>query len=422
MERGYRTFDQDPIPMEDITENLTRQDGKPLVGEALEESLGSVDSLPSDNNKAIVLTEITDIFFDSDLLYLAKRFGEKAVDSTEGIKQKSEKAKTLSRIASTFTEHDFRSISDKVFEKAMKEAESIKDEAKRVEVFLYVIEDLIENGLKKKAEKNLDKVLSTSVDLAEKEHDMVPLAMTAETIAKIDNKKGEETCKKVLEYLHNLDPVDDRGWIIISLAKAFSRIGRHEKSIELVKKLICAGDSDIQFVELGITLSDEGQVERALELRNHVKNEELRDTLTGKIASDLILKGSVEEALKLMEDIEDVFETDVILKKLVKHFAGRDRKKARKHLQEISSIEMKALAYRELAISHLYKDDHKRAKELALKAIEMIANSESESVKVELIETMIDLGLKDRAFELAEQIETSEERAIAFGSIAARTY
>ncbi|MFW6064949.1 MAG: hypothetical protein ACOC8Y_05175 [Candidatus Natronoplasma sp.] len=134
------------------------------------------------------------------------------------------------------------------------------------------------------------------------------------------------------------------------------------------------------------------------------------------------MKESVEKALKLIEDIEDVFETDVILQKLVKHFASRDPVKAWKPLQEISFREIKALAYNELVISYLQKGDHRRAKELTLKAIEMIDDSESELVKLELIETLIEVGLKDRAFVLAEQITTYEERAIAFGTIAARCY
>lgn len=422
MDRGYSIFGEDPISIEEIKENLIRQDGKYLTGDALEKSLGSISSLPSDNSKALILTEITDLFLDSDLLYLAKRFGEKAVDSTTGIENKSEKAKTLSRTGSTFAEYDFKTISDKIFGKALIEAEGIKDEAKRVEVLLYVTEDLLESGLKEKGEKNLEKALSTSIDLAHKEDDIVHLAMTAEIIAKIDNEKAEEICQKVLEYLQNLESIDDRGWIMTSLAKAFLRIGRNAKSMELIEKLTSIDGSDIQLVELGITLSERGQIEWALKLRDHVKNEELKDVLTGKIAVDLILKESVEEALKLIEDIEDVFETDVILQKLVKHFASSDPIKAWRYLREISSREIKALAYNELVISYLQKGDHRGAKELALKAIEAIDGSESESAKLELIDTLIEVDLKDRAFELAEQITTDEERAMAFGTIAARCY
>ena len=422
MERGFETFGEDPISLEQITENLKRQDGKIFVGDALEKSLQSIESLPTDNNKALVLGEITDLLLDSDLIYLAKRFGEEALDSIEGIKTTAEKAKTLSRIASIFADYEFKHTSEKIFAKAWEEAERIEDEGKRVQVFLSIIEDQLDRNLNEKLEKNLDEVLSKALHLSEGEHDILPLAMTAETMAKIKGKKAEEICNRVLEYANNLELEDDHGWIIGSVAKAFSRIGKHEKSMELMRKLISKSGSDIPLVEVAITLSEEGQTERALELKDYVDNEELKDSLMGVIAADLINREFIDEALNLKKDIKDEFETDLLLKNLIRYYAPRDREKAMMYLQDISSLEMKALGYSELAKSHLQEDGHRRAKELALKALDMIVDAKSESIKLELIETLMEVGLEDKAIELAEDITSSEERAIAFGSIAASSY
>jgi len=423
MERGYKRFGDDSISMDKITENLTRQDGKEFVGDALEKSVESIDSLPSDNSEALVLTEITNLFLNFDLIYLGKKFGENAYDSTRGINIVSEKAKTLSRLASTFAENDFQQISDKIFEEAWNEAKSIKEEGKKIETFISIIEDQIEERLIKKAESNLDDILPKAMDLTEREGDVVPLAMVTETMAKIKKDKAEELCDKVLEYSEDIKSKDDLGWAISSVAKAFSRMGKHEKSMDLMKGLISSGIySDIQLVEVGITLSDEDQTEKALDLRNKIKNQGLKDTLTGKIASDLIKKNSVERALKLLKDIEDGFESDLVLKNLTTHFAMENSDKARRYLQKISSSEMKALAYSELANSHLRRDHRHKAKQLALKALEVIGDSSSESIRVELIETLLNIGLEDKAVELAEDIKTFEERAIAFGSIAAGSY
>jgi len=408
--------------MAKITEDLGSEDGKEFVGEALEKSLKSVNSLPSDNSKALVLAEITDILLNSDLIYLAKKFGEKAFTSTKGIKSTAEKAKTLSTLASIFAEHQLDKISIKIFEKAWKEADGIEDRGKRIEVFLSIIEDQLEKELKEKSENNLDKILPTALDLAENEDEIVPLAMTTETMAKIRKEKTEELCEKVLEYAQISESKDDRKWVISSVAKAFSRIGKYEKSMQLMKEFVLAGDSDLQLMEVALTLLDEGQTERALELKDHVKNKDLRDSLMGLVAEDLVNRKFVDEALELKEKIGDEFEIDLLLKNLVNHFAQKNRKKARKYLKMISSKEMKALAYLELALSHLQDGDHERAEELALKAKEMMTNSKSETVKLELIDALVDLGLKEKAYEAAEQITTSEERAIAFSSIAAGGY
>jgi len=422
MDKSLNVFEEDLIPIGKITEDLASEDGKEFVGEALENSLSSVNSLPSHNSKALVLVEITDILLNSDLIYLAKKFGEKAFTSTKEIKITAEKAKTLSRLASVFAEHQFDKISSKIFEKAWEEAETVEDRGKRIEVFLSIIEDQLEKKLHEKAKNNLDKILPTAIDLAENNNEIVPLAMTIETMAKIRKEKAEELCQRVLEYAQNTGSEDDRRWVISSVAKAFSRIGKHEKSMQLMDGLISSGDSDIQLVEVALTLSEEGQTERALELKDHVNNQDLKDSLMGLIAADLVNKKFVDEALELKEKIEDEFETDLLLKKLVSHFAGEDREKARMYLDEIWGEEMRALAYMELALSHLLDEDHQRAEELAMKAKETMTNSKSETVKLELIDVLIEIGLKDEVYEAAEKINTSEERAIAFGSIAANWY
>ncbi|MEF8835411.1 MAG: hypothetical protein V5A76_04575 [Candidatus Thermoplasmatota archaeon] len=420
MERGEGIFGEDSISIEEVTENISHQDGKTFVGEALEKSLESIGTLPSDNSKALILAEITDLLLDSDILYLAERFGKKAVESTTSIKITTEKAKTLSRIASIFAEYDIDQISDKIFEKALKVAKRVEDEGKRVEVLLTIIEDQLDKGLMEKAEKDLDEALSTALDVAEKKDDVVPLAMVAETMAKIDKERAEDLCERVLPFAQDLE--DDRDWILGSVAKAFSRIGLPERSMELVEELMSENISDIKLVEVAITLSQEDQTKIALELRDYVKNQELRDTLTGKIAADLVLDNSAEKALTLRKDIENEFEKDLLLKNIVSHYASSDPKKARDHLQEIGSKEMKALAYRELVLSNLNRDDEQRAKKIALKARDMISDSNSEAIKVELIATLMEVGLQEEAAGLAEGITTSEERAIAFGSIAALSY
>ncbi len=422
MEKSLNVFEEDLIPVRKITEDLASEDGKESVGEALEESLESVNSLPSDNSKALVLVEITEILLNSDLIYLAKRFGEKAFTSTKEIKITAEKAKTLSRLASVFAEHQFYKISSKIFKSAWNEAKTVEDRGKRIQVFLSIIEDQLEKGLYEKAENNLDKILPTALNLAEKENKIVPLAMTTETMAKIRKEKAEDLCEKVLEYAQCSESKGDRRWIISSVAKAFSRIGRHEKSMQLMRDLIPLEDSDIQLVEVAALLSNDGQTEKALELKDHVKNQDLRDSLMGMVAGDLVNRKFIDEALELKEKIEDEFETDLLLKNLVSHFAEEDRKKARIYLDEIRSQEMKSLAYKELALSFLQDEDHQRAEELAVKAKEMMTKSKSETVKVELVDVLIDVGLKEKACEIAEEITTSEERAIAFGSIAACCY
>lgn len=423
MERRRVGFKEDSISMEEIIENLAYQDKKGFVGDSLEKSIESIDKLPSENSEALVLAEVTDLLLDSDLIYLGKKFGESAYDSTRGINIESEKAKTLSRLASIFAKHDFQQISDMIFDEAYKEANEIKDEGKMMETLLSIIEDQLEKGLVKKAEDNLDNILSKAMNLAERDDELVPIAMVTETLAKIKKKKAEELCSKVLDYSKNIDLKDDHGWVMSSVAKALSRIGEHEKAMELMEDLIFSDNySDIHLVEVGITFSDEDQTKSALDLRNQIKNQGLRDTLTAKIASDLIIKNSIKHSLKLLKDIEDEFETDLLLKNLAAHFAIDNPERAEKYLEKISSRETKALAYSNLAASHLQEDDRHRAKQLVLKGIEMIEDSDSDSIKLELIETLMKIGLKDKAFELAEEITTSEERAIAFGSIAACNY
>lgn len=422
MGKNIKIFSEDPISMDEITENLNHQEEKKLVSKALEKSLESIGSLPSDNSKALVLREITDMFLDSGFLYLGKRLGEKTLDSASDIKIKPEKAKTLSGIASTFAEYDFDEVADKIFKKALKEAEKIEEEREKVEVFIYIIEEQLDKDLKGRAQENIDKVLSKALNLAERDRGIIPLAMVAETMAKLDKKRVEELCQRVLEYIRDEKPEDDWRIVVTLVAKAFSKIGRYKRSMELAEELTSENGSDIHLLEIGTSFSNEGQIERALEIRDHMNNRELKDPLTGQIAEDLILDGLLEKALRLKEDLKDEFERDLLLKNLVCHYGTDDRERARKYLNQIRSEEMKALAYIELANSYLKeKNNYHKAKEFSLKAKEMIVDSESESVKVELIETLVDVELKDQAYELADQIATSEERAIAFGSIAAHT-
>lgn len=419
MGRSLDIFDDEQISIDQIIDGLKDEDENDLVGNSLEKSIQTVRSLPSINSRALVLDELIDILLDSDLVYLAKRFGDEALDSALNVKIRAQKAKTMFRIATTFSSHDLEDISQKIYESALEETKKLEDDELVVDVFISIVEKQLENQLVDQARQNLDRALSAAMNLAEDGEDVVPLSLVAELKARLGEDEVEELCEETLRLSDKFGDQTKEWWIKCSIAKAFLRLERDEKAWPLIEEISENDGNDVHLMELGITLSQEGKSESAVEIAGDISNENLRYPLMRVIASDLIRKGFTKDALKLIETIEDIFERDLVYKELVEKLVEKgEYGRAYKYLDMMEDKDVEALTHKEIGLSYQREGKLQRATDHILKAREIAEESERDSIKLELVDAMMKIDKKYEAVDLSGEIDTAEERAIAFGIIA----
>lgn len=421
MGRSLDIFDDEPITLDQIIDRMKTKDENPLMGSTLEKSIEAVKSLPSDNSRALVMDELIDVLLESDLIYLAKRFGDEALDFASNVKVTAEKTKTLSRLANTFSRHGFDNISQKIFENGLREADKLEDDEILVNVFILIAEEQLDDQLIDRAKANLDRALSPALNLAEDKEDIVPLSLVAELKARIGESEAEELCQDALRLSNKFDDQDEEYWVKCSIAKAFLRLGKNERAKTLIEEIKQSGGSDVHLMELGMALSEEGLSESALEIAGDIRNDDLRYPLMRSIATDLIHEDFTKDGLKLVETIEDIFERDLVYKELIEKLLEKGKSgRIYKYLDMMENKEIRALTHKQIGISYLREGKLQRATDHTLKARQLARESKKDSIKLEILDALMEIE-GEAALDLAEEIDTAEERAIAFAVIAAKS-
>lgn len=422
MKRERDIFDEDhceSISLDRVIDELKHEDDRCLFANSLEKSIASVRSLSSHNSRALVLDELIDVLLEHDLVYIGKCFADEALDSAYDVEIKSEKAKTLSKLSTTFSRHGFDNISRSISESVLMETDGLEDEKTKAEVFISIAEDKIDHDLLDEARNILERARSAALRLAQNGGDIVYLALVAELKARIDGEGAEELNNEVLHFLRDPETREKNAWVICLAAKTFLRLGRYEEAMRLAHDLKQNEGTDIHMMEFGIALSQEGRSEDAVEIAGEIMKDDLRYPLIRVIATDLIQEGFIDDALKLNENIQDSFEKALVYKELVERSLKKgDQHRAYEYLDMIDDMDIKALAHKEMCMLYQQEGNDDKAADHLSKAREIVERSEKDSIKLELVDAMMQLKQEDAALDITERISTTVEKAIALGIIA----
>lgn len=419
MKNFPETLMDETISLDQVIESL--KNDRQEMGELIEESITSLKTLTSYNSRAIVFNELIDVLLDSDMIYIAKSFGDEALACTSQIENRVEKAKTLSRLSNTFHRHGFHQLSQEIFESVLKEIEDLDDSHRLVNLLISLIEEQLDDDLIDRGRETLDRTLPIALNLAEDSDILVPLALLTDMKARIGDENAEAIAEKTLSLSKKIDRDDEDGWVDCSLIKAFIRLDRYETAEELLKQLENKGCSDLHLMEIGIVLSEKKLFEKALDLTSKMQDDHFRFPLMRVLACDLIFEDLTEDAMKLAEDIEDDFERDLVYKELVEKSLDEENfDDAYRYLQMIENSYIDALTQKQIGLKYHKKGRQKKAIDHLLEAGQIASEIDKDSIKLEIVEGLMELGMDDRATKIVETIETIEEKTISLVIIAAK--
>ncbi len=405
--------------LQNLVERL-RKEKRTKITEDIERIRNSLDSLPSMRSKALVLTEITDLFLDNELVIIAEVFGEEARQSAERVKAIDEKARTFAELASIYYDYGYKSKSEDLIEDSIDSAEEVEGEGRKVEVFISIAEKQLNVGSDEIADKAIDDILPTALNLAEEKQELKPLARLAEVKAHLDVGQTRKICSTVLEILKSSDLKDEKGTILSSLAVAFIRIDEVNRSFEMVNRLLGTEYCNFSLSRVIPVMASEGALEKAIELTDMIDNSMLRDSVKAEIASLSARRENIREAEELVKEIEEPFEKDIVFKELVCAFIGSaNEEKAEEYLEKIENDEMKTLALMEMSLHYFRRDDLQISEKCFLRAHDLAKKLRSSSTLLQVVEGFLEMDRRKEALSLTEKIRSPEEKAIAYGAIAA---
>ncbi len=418
----FANLKDDDITIKKIAKNLSKKKDKVPIGIALEETLEILHSISPNSSKSLVLAWITDMMFENKRIYLGKKMGLESMRYAKKIDDLEERCKTLSNLASVFGKRNFHDLADNIHELAFNTVNEIEREEKRVITAIHIVEDQIEAGYEEKARIELNNIVEKALTIAEENKDIFPIALCVETGAKVEIEDIDDLFKKTIELVEKEDikKNNDIPWIKTCLVNASIILNRINKADELTSHLKSQEEKNLQLADIIETYSNEGFFRKAGSLLRHIDNKNIRDSAIESLVENYLKRDEIDKAMDYYRDIESSFEKDLASKKIAIYYAQiEEYEKAEEFIYSIADNQLKIFSELELAEIYMKNNRIKKSRERTLQALKKGKKTDSDSIKLELVKSLIQVGFQKEAFDLSEKIDVLEEKAMAFGAIAA---